>query len=52
MVFIYAVENAILVKKPKTVAENAQNNTVVMHIFYKKNVVSVWQSSIVFNVKR
>ena len=52
MVFVYRVENAILVRKPRTAAENAQNNAFVMHVFYEKNVVSVWQNSIVFDVKR
>ena len=52
MVFVYLVGNATLVKKPKIVAENAQNNLFVMYIFFKKNVVSVWQKSITLSVRK
>ncbi len=52
MIFVYVVGNATPVKKPKIEAENAQNNTFVMHLFIEKNIVSVWQRSIVLDVRK
>ena len=47
---MYVVRNATSVKKPKSAAKNAQNNAFVMNIFFEKNVVSIWQRSIVLDV--
>ncbi len=41
MVFIYRIENAILVKKLKIVIKNAKNNVLIIYIFYKKNFVNI-----------
>ena len=52
MVFAYIVGNATPVKKLKIAAKNAQNNAFVTHVFFKKNVVSVWQKSIGLDVRK
>lgn len=36
--FIYRVKNVILVRKPKIVAKNVQNNAFIIEGFYKKKV--------------
>ena len=46
------VGNATLAKKPKIAAKNAQNNAFVIHLFFEKNILSVWQRSIVFDVRK
>ncbi len=52
VVFVYLVGNANNVKKPKIAVENAQNNAFRMNIFFEKNVVSVWQRSIMLDVRK
>ncbi len=52
MVFVYVVRNVTPVKKPKIATENAQNNAFVKQVLFEKNVVSVWQRSIVVDVKK
>ena len=46
------VGNATTLKKPKIAAENAQNNAFVMHVFFEKKVVSVWQKSNLLDVRK
>lgn len=41
MIFVYKIENAILVKKQRTKAKNIQNIIFVIYIFYKKNIVNI-----------
>ncbi len=49
---MYVVGNATPVKKSEIAAENAQNNAFIMHFFFEKNVVTLWQKSIVLDVKK
>lgn len=52
MVFVYKVKNAIFIRKQKFRIENIQNSTFVIHIFYKQNIINIYQNNITFNVKK
>ncbi len=52
VIFVYKAGNAIHAKNLKISAENAQTNAFVMQIFFKKNIVSLWLRSTIFNIKK
>lgn len=52
MVFVYIVKNATLVKKPKTAVENTQNNAFVIFVFFKGNIMSMWQRTTLLDIKK
>lgn len=52
MIFMYKVENIILVKKQKFIIEDLQNNIFIMYACYRKNIVSIYQNNIMFDINK